>query len=33
MPAARAAPPEGDFRDWDDIGSWAESIARELGED
>jgi menaquinone-dependent protoporphyrinogen IX oxidase len=33
MPAARAAFPEGDFRDWDDIGNWAESIAHELSED
>ena len=33
MPAARAALPEGDFRDWDDIGNWAESIAHELSED
>jgi len=22
--------PEGDFRDWTDIGTWAEGIAREL---
>ena len=30
LPAARAVLPEGDFRDWDDIDSWARSIAGEL---
>ena len=30
LPAGRAALPEGDFRDWEDIESWAESIAHEL---
>jgi menaquinone-dependent protoporphyrinogen oxidase len=30
LPAGRALMPEGDFRDWQDIDSWAESIAREL---
>jgi menaquinone-dependent protoporphyrinogen oxidase len=30
LPAARAALPDGDFRDWQDIGGWAESIAHEL---
>jgi menaquinone-dependent protoporphyrinogen oxidase len=30
MPAARAALPEGDFRDWQDIEHWAEGIARAL---
>ena len=31
LPAARAALPDGDFRDWKDIVLWAESIAHELG--
>jgi menaquinone-dependent protoporphyrinogen oxidase len=30
LPAARAAMPEGDFRDWPEIDGWAASIAREL---
>ena len=30
LPAAREALPEGDFRDWDDIDSWARAIAGEL---
>ncbi len=30
LPAARAALPDGDFRDWQDIGGWAENIAHEL---
>jgi len=30
MPAARDAMPEGDFRDWDVIETWARSVAREL---
>lgn len=30
MPASSTLLPEGDFRDWEDIDSWAESIAREL---
>ena len=30
MPAARAAMPAGDFRDWQDVETWAESIAHEL---
>ncbi len=30
IPAARTAFPEGDFRDWQDIESWARGIAREL---
>ncbi len=30
MPAGRALLPEGDFRDWEDIDAWAETIAREL---
>ena len=31
LPAARAALPEGDFRDWKDIEAWASSIAQALG--
>lgn len=31
MPAARAALPTGDFRDWAAIDEWAAEIARELG--
>jgi menaquinone-dependent protoporphyrinogen oxidase len=31
MPAARAAFPEGDFRDWAEIEAWADGIASELG--
>ena len=27
LPAARAALPEGDFRDWEAIGAWADEIA------
>ncbi len=27
LPAARAVLPEGDFRDWDAIGAWADGIA------
>jgi menaquinone-dependent protoporphyrinogen oxidase len=30
IPAAREVLPEGDFRDWDDIDSWARGIAGEL---
>ena len=30
LPAARAALPEGDFRDWPEIDDWAVGIAREL---
>ena len=30
MPAARAAMPAGDFRDWDEIEAWAARIAGEL---
>ena len=30
LPSARAALPEGDFRDWPDIDDWAAGIAREL---
>jgi len=30
LPAARKLLPEGDFRDWQDIEAWAESIANEL---
>lgn len=30
LPAGRALLPEGDFRNWDDIDFWANSIAREL---
>ncbi len=30
MPAARAAMPAGDFRDWDEIEAWAATIADEL---
>lgn len=30
MPAARAAFPAGDFRDWAEIESWADAIARDL---
>lgn len=30
VPAGRKLLPEGDFRDWDAIGAWAETIAREL---
>jgi menaquinone-dependent protoporphyrinogen oxidase len=30
MPAARDAMPEGDYRDWATIESWASGIAREL---
>ncbi len=31
MPAARAAMPSGDFRDWPAIDAWAAQIAAELG--
>ena len=31
MPAARAAMPAGDFRDWSAIDAWAARIAAELG--
>jgi len=31
MPAAKAALPTGDFRDWPDIEAWAASIAEALG--
>ena len=30
VPAARQGLPGGDFRDWADIGAWADDIAREL---
>jgi menaquinone-dependent protoporphyrinogen oxidase len=30
MPAARAAFPDGDFRDWPEIEAWAAGIARDL---
>jgi len=30
LPAARAVLPEGDFRDWDAIGAWADDIASGL---
>lgn len=30
LPAARDMLPEGDFRDWEDIDSWADAIAGEL---
>ena len=30
MPAARAALPKGDFRDWPAIDAWADAIAHEL---
>lgn len=30
LPAVRALLPEGDFREWDDIDSWAAAIAAEL---
>jgi menaquinone-dependent protoporphyrinogen oxidase len=33
MPAARAAMPAGDFRDWPAIDAWAAQIAAELGAD
>lgn len=31
MPAAREGLPEGDFRDWEEIGTWASEIAKQLG--
>lgn len=31
MPAAREGLPEGDFRDWQEIGAWASEIAKQLG--
>jgi menaquinone-dependent protoporphyrinogen oxidase len=30
LPAARAALPGGDFRDWPEIDNWAAGIARDL---
>ena len=33
MPAAQDALPAGDFRDWDDIDSWTDSIAADLRAD
>ena len=33
LPAARTLLPEGDFRDWQDIEAWAESIANDLAGD
>jgi menaquinone-dependent protoporphyrinogen oxidase len=30
LPAGRALLPEGDFRDWQDIETWAQSIAHDL---
>ncbi|HEX8035706.1 MAG TPA: flavodoxin domain-containing protein [Ktedonobacterales bacterium] len=32
MPAGRALLPEGDFRDWQTIDAWAESIAHDLAQ-
>ena len=32
LPASHRLLPEGDFRDWQDIDAWAESIANELAE-
>ncbi len=32
LPGSRKLLPEGDFRDWEDIDAWAESIAKELAE-
>jgi menaquinone-dependent protoporphyrinogen oxidase len=32
MPAAKAAMPAGDFRDWPEIEAWAADIARELAQ-
>lgn len=32
MPATREALPEGDFRDWDEIESWAKGIAQAVDE-
>jgi menaquinone-dependent protoporphyrinogen oxidase len=32
LPVARAALPEGDFRDWAEIDVWASDIARELAQ-
>ena len=32
LPAARTLLPDGDFRDWQDIEAWAESIANELAQ-
>lgn len=32
LPAARAVLPEGDFRDWDLIGAWADGIAAALND-
>ena len=32
LPAGRALLPEGDFRDWQDIDGWAESIVQELAQ-
>ncbi len=31
MPAAREGLPEGDFRDWTEIGEWASEISKQLG--
>ena len=31
MPAIRDILPEGDFREWDAIDAWADSIAENLG--
>jgi hypothetical protein len=33
MPAADAALPAGDFRDWEHVGAWARHIAQELATD
>ena len=30
LPAARAILPEGDFRDWDEIQTWAQGIAKQM---
>ena len=32
LPAGRNLLPEGDFRDWQDVDAWAESIANELAQ-
>lgn len=30
MPGVEEILPDGDFRDWDDIGAWVEEVAREM---